>query len=135
MNSEIDNKSDFSSFYQVLYNNPPYINGVNVKNDCIKYFNEVHNYFTVSPGAQYIVPKKYIVSRSIEFWKQLYEATYNEGLSPYSMENLWYLSFKHNMNNTVGNHDIEKTDVLILLPRLTLRLIVISQNIILYFNL
>ena len=30
------------------------------------------------------------------------------------------------MNNTVGNHDIEKTDVLILRPSLILRLIVIS---------
>ena len=24
---------------------------------CIKYYGEQHNYYTVSPGAQYIVPK------------------------------------------------------------------------------
>ena len=60
MNLEINDKSEFSSFYQVLYNNPPRVNGANVQLDCLNYLGEVHNFFTLSPGAQYIVPKNNI---------------------------------------------------------------------------
>lgn len=108
MNLEINDKSEFSSFYQVLYNNPPRVNGANVQLDCLNYLGEVHNFFTLSPGAQYIVPKKYILSRPIDFWKKLHNGLYSNSLNGYSMENLWYLCFKHNMNRNVGTHDIEK---------------------------
>jgi len=62
----------------------------------------------VSPSAQYIVPKKYILSRPLEFWKTLHEAIYNDELDGYAMENLWWLAFQHGPDRTVGNHDYEK---------------------------
>lgn len=109
MNNEINDNCDFSTFYQVLYNDPNGTNGINVKNDCIRFYGESYDAFTVSPGAQYIVPKKYILSRPLEFWKKLHSAMYdNEKLNGYSQEQLWYLAYKHTMNNTIGNHDQEK---------------------------
>jgi hypothetical protein len=77
--------------------------------DCINYYNKNYDYFTVSPGAQYIVPKSYILSRPLEFWENLHNAMYdNERLNGYSQEQLWYLAYTHKMNNNVGNHDYEK---------------------------
>lgn len=109
MNTEINDTCDFTTFYQVLYNDPPQVNGVNIRNACIQFYNEYHDNFTVSPGAQYIVPKNNILSRPIEFWKNLHSAMYdNERLNGYCQEQLWYLAYKHKMNNDVGNHDQEK---------------------------
>jgi len=109
MNTEINDTSDFSTFYQVLYNDPNGTNGVNTTHACIRYYGEMHSHFTVSPGAQYIVPKKYILSRPLEFWKNLHLAMYdNERLNGYCQEQLWYLAYKHTMNYNVGNHDQEK---------------------------
>ena len=109
MNVEINDNCDFATFYQGLHNVPNGTNGVNVNLDCVQYYGETYNKFTVSPGAQYIVPKKYILSRPLEFWKKLHLAMYdNEKLNGYSQEQLWYLAYKHKMNNDVGNHDQEK---------------------------
>lgn len=109
MNTEINDNCDFTTFYQVLYNDPSRINGVDTSDACKNYYGEYHNYFTVSPGAQYIVPKKYILSRPFEFWEKLHKAMYNnEELNGYAQEQLWYLAYKHKMNNNVGNHDREK---------------------------
>jgi hypothetical protein len=109
MNIEINDTCDFTTFYQVLYNDPNGTNGVNTRDACIQYYGEYYDNFTVSPGAQYIVPKKYILSRSLEFWKNLHSAMYdNERLNGYCQEQLWYLAYKHKMNNDVGNHDQEK---------------------------
>jgi hypothetical protein len=109
MNAEINDNCDFTTFYQVLHNVPNGTNGVNTNNYCIQYYGETHNKFTVSPGGQYIVPKKYILSRPLEFWKNLHLAMYdNEKLNGYSQEQLWYLAYKCKMNDAVGNHDEEK---------------------------
>jgi hypothetical protein len=109
MNQEINDICEFTTFYQVLYNDPNFTNGVNIKAAGIQYYGERHDYFTVCPGAQYIVPKKYILSRSLEFWKTLQLAMYNnEELNGYCQEQLWYLAFKHEINKNVGNHDQEK---------------------------
>jgi len=109
MNTEINDNCDFTTFYQVLYNDPNWTNGQNITNDSIQYYGESYNKFTVAPGAQYIVPKKYILSRPLEFWKKLHLAMYdNERLNGYSQEQLWYLAYKHKMNNDVGDHDQEK---------------------------
>lgn len=109
MNKEINDMCEFTTFYQVLYNDPNLTNGVNTKTASIQYYGESHDYFTVCPGAQYIVPKKYILSRPLEFWKTLQFAMYNnEELNGYCQEQLWYLAFKHKINNNVGNHNLEK---------------------------
>jgi len=109
INTEIDDNSDFSTFYQVLYNVPNWTNSVNTKQACIDYYGESYDTFTCCPGAQYIVPKKYILSRPLEFWKKLHEAMYdNERLNGYCQEILWYLAYKRQMNYQVGNHDQEK---------------------------
>lgn len=108
MNNEINNDSKFTTFYQVLYNDPKYVNYVYTSAACLKYYGEQHERYTVSPGAQYIVPKKYILSRSLEFWKTLQKAMYNDELNGYCQEQLWYLAFTHTINKTVGSHDDEK---------------------------
>lgn len=109
MNTEINDNSNFTTFYQVLYNVQNGTNGVNAKNACIQYYGKAYDNFTISPGAQYIVPKKYILSRPLEFWKNLHLAMYdNERLNGYCQEQLWYLAYKNEMNNNVGNHDYEK---------------------------
>jgi hypothetical protein len=118
INTEINNNSDFSTFYQVLYNIPNNTNGVDTTNACLKYYNEYYDKFTVSPGAQYIVPKKYILSRPFEFWQKLHNAMYNEELNGYCQEQLWYLAYNHKMNNDVGNHDEEKNKCLLKNPHL-----------------
>jgi hypothetical protein len=110
INQEITDQSDFTTFYQVLYNIPNGTNGVDTKAACIKYYNESHDIFTVSPGAQYIVPKEYILSRPLEFWIKLQKALYNnEELNGYCQEQLWYLAFTHKINHTVYDHDTEKS--------------------------
>jgi len=109
MNKEINDTCEFTTFYQVLYNDPYYIDPRNDINACIHYYGESHERFTVSPGAQYIVPKKYILSRPLEFWKKLQIAMFNnEELNGYCQEQLWYLAFKHKMNENIGNHNKEK---------------------------
>jgi hypothetical protein len=108
MNTEINDDCEFTTFYQVLYNDPNGTNGVNTNEACLKYYGEQFQQFTVSPGAQYIVPKKYILSRPFEFWKNLHEAMYNNKLNGHCQEQLWYFAYKHTMNMHVGNHDMEK---------------------------
>jgi len=110
MNFEINDNSDFTTFYQVLYNDTNYTNGVDIREACLKYYNEDHEFFTVSPGAQYIVPKKYILSRPLDFWKKLHTAMFNnEELNGYCQEQLWYLAYKHKMNINVHSHNYEKS--------------------------
>ena len=109
MNAEINDNCEFTTFYQVLYNDPNGTNGVDTRDACLAYYGENHYNFTVSPGAQYIVPKKYILSRPLEFWKNLHSAMYdNERLNGYCQEQLWYLAYTHKMNYGLGNHDQEK---------------------------
>ena len=46
MNTEINDESDFSTFYQVLYNDPNLTNGVNTKDACMKYYGKSYDNFT-----------------------------------------------------------------------------------------
>jgi len=116
MNTEIDDTSTFSTFYQILYNDRNGTNNVNTKRACIEYYGVNYNYFTVSPGAQYIVPKQHILARPLEFWKSLHKAMYDEKLNGYCQEQLWYLAFNNKMNNKLGTHDIEKQKCLLSSP-------------------
>jgi len=108
MNKEITDQNKFTTFYQVLYNVPSGVNGTNTTNICMNYCNEYYTDFTVSPGAQYIVPKECILSRPLEFWKKLHLANYNNNICVYTQEQLWYFAFTGKMNHMVGNHDQEK---------------------------
>jgi hypothetical protein len=122
MNTEINDNSEFNTFYQVLYNNPNGVNGVNTNAACIQYYGESYKLFTVSPGGQYIVPKNYILSRPLEFWKKIHSAMYdNEKLNGYCQEQLWYLAYTHKMNNTVGNNNQTKNQNIISKSRFNYR--------------
>jgi hypothetical protein len=123
MNTEINDQSEFSTFYQVLYNDPDGTNDCHTTLDCSQLFGEHHKWFTVSPGAQYVVPKKYILSRPLELWKSLRNAMHRGSLNAWSMEQLWYLAYKHGMNTSVGNHDREKAKTIALGPTLNNKLI------------
>ncbi len=108
INTEINDESMFSSFYQVIYNDPNFTNGADTKAACIKYYGKSYDHFTVSPGAQYIVPKEYILSRPLSFWQTLHHAMYHDELNGYAQEQLWYLAYNHDMNYSFKDHDYEK---------------------------
>jgi hypothetical protein len=108
INTEISDNSEFASFYQYLHNVPNYTNHADTRAICNKYFNSDCEFFTIAAGAQFIVPKRYILSRPISFWKRLHEGMYNETIDGYGMEQLWYYAFTGKMNNKFKSHDIEK---------------------------
>jgi len=112
MDNEINDESDFTTFYQVIYNDPSKINGVDTKIYCEKYYGHSFDYFTLAPGAQYIVPKRFILSRPLEFWQNLQKAMFSEELNGYAQEQLWFFAFTHSMNYNFGNHDTEKSKCL-----------------------
>jgi hypothetical protein len=112
LNREINANSKFEGFYQVRYNVPGNTNNSKTTEYCYYYFGEFHNWFTVVPGAQYIVPKEVILSRPLMFWQMLHNGIYNSLLDGYAMENLWWLAYMHKMDSTVGNHDDEKKKLL-----------------------
>jgi len=105
INYDITPNSIFSTFYQVLHNVPNGTNGAHCTKDCMKYFNENYQYFTVSMGAQYIVPKQNILSRPLHVWKKMHQDIYNDVLNGYSMEILWHFAYTGKFNNIVGNHE------------------------------
>jgi hypothetical protein len=46
--------------------------------------------FTFSPGAQYVVPKKFILNKSLDWWKYCYSIFNNYiDTSPWAYERLW----------------------------------------------
>lgn len=110
INTEIKHTSELASFYQVVYNDPYYTNGGNVNKHLSEILSEnVSNLsYSVSPGGQYIVPKKYILSRTKEVWKKALDLlSLNELWRCYSQELSWYYLFTNKVGN-FGNHDEEK---------------------------
>lgn len=53
------------------------------------------NSFHFSAGAQYLVPRKYITSKSLDWWKNAYEVHQNHKTGPWSFERLWNLIWNH----------------------------------------
>ena len=110
INNEIKHTSELASFYQVVYNDPYYTNGGNVNKHLSEILSEnINNLsYTVSPGGQYIVPKKYILSRTKEVWKKALDLlSLNEVWRGYSQELSWYYLFTNKVGN-FGNHNEEK---------------------------
>lgn len=56
--------------------------------------------FTFSAGAQYIVPKKYILSKSLDWWKHAYKV-FDDNLptTPWVYERLWPLIWNYSTNH------------------------------------
>lgn len=51
---------------------------------------DINTKFTFSAGAQYIVPKKFIVSKSLAWWQQCYTIFMSDlDTSPWAFERLW----------------------------------------------
>jgi len=110
LNTEINSKSEFASLYSVLYDHPNFTNGSDATSAAKLYFGESYDCFTCSPGAQYIVPKKYILSRPLYVWKALHRAMYvTQTLDAWCMETLWYVAFNGKMNEKFGDHDTQKS--------------------------
>ena len=110
INNEIKHNSELASFYQVVYNAPFYTNGGNVNKHLSEILSEnINNLsYSVSPGGQYIVPKKYILSRTKEVWKKALDLlSLNEVWRGYSQEISWYYLFTNKVGK-FGNHDEEK---------------------------
>jgi hypothetical protein len=51
--------------------------------------------FHFAAGAQYLVPRKYILNKTLEWWKNAYEVHKNNKTAPWSFERLWPLIWKH----------------------------------------
>jgi hypothetical protein len=51
--------------------------------------------FHFGAGAQYLVPRKYILNKSLEWWKNAYEVHKNNKTAPWSFERLWPLIWNH----------------------------------------
>lgn len=112
LNREIDANSRFEGFYQVRYNVPGNTNNSRTSEYCRFYFGETHRFFTVVPGAQYIVPREVILSRPLAFWQRLHTGIYQDKLDGYAMENLWWLAYKGKMDSSIREHDYEKKKLL-----------------------
>jgi len=55
--------------------------------------------FTFSAGAQYIVPKKYVINKSIDWWKHCY-SVFNKYIdtSPWAYERIWPMIWNYSTN-------------------------------------
>ena len=60
------------------------------------YKNFIEPQYKYVHGAQHIVPKKYITNKSLEFWKNLYNANQQTKLGAYVMERMWMYIFNYN---------------------------------------
>jgi hypothetical protein len=54
-----------------------------------------HESFHFAAGAQYLVPRKYILNKSIDWWKNAYDVHNNNKTGPWAFERLWPLIWKH----------------------------------------
>ena len=110
IDNEINKNSKLSSFYQVIHNVPFNTNGGNVNKHLSEILNVNLNYsmYTCVPGAQFIVPKKYILNRTKEEWKKALDLlSLNETWRGYSHEISWFYLFTNTIGN-FGTHDNEK---------------------------
>ena len=106
INIEITPETKFLSFYQVLYNVPYGTNGAKFNTYLSTNIN--FKYLTVSAGAQYIVPKIYILSRPLDVWKRAYDIlSENINWHGYAHEISWFYLFTNRVFDC-ENHDNEK---------------------------
>lgn len=55
--------------------------------------------FTFPAGAQFIIPKTYIINKSLKWWKQCYDLYVSDHNNPWAFERLWPLIFTHHETN------------------------------------
>jgi hypothetical protein len=112
LNNEVNGNSSFSSFYQVLYNVNENCNGCPMNYYFNVFFGLKSNIFTVSPSAQYIVPKENIYRHPKSFYETLYKHITGENthIFGYTLENLWYYIYNGSMKLSIGDHDLVKKD-------------------------
>lgn len=51
--------------------------------------------FHFAAGAQYLVPRKYILSKSLDWWKNAYDVLKYHKTGPWAFERLWPLIWEH----------------------------------------
>jgi hypothetical protein len=51
--------------------------------------------FTFPAGAQYIIPKKYIINKSLPWWENCYNLYISDSNNPWAFERIWPLIFNH----------------------------------------
>lgn len=56
---------------------------------------DTNDMFHFAAGAQYLVPKKYILSKSLGWWKNAYEVLKYHKTGPWAFERLWPLIWEH----------------------------------------
>lgn len=56
---------------------------------------DANDMFQFAAGAQYLVPKKYILKKSLDWWKNAYEVLKYHKTGPWAFERLWPLIWEH----------------------------------------
>lgn len=112
LNTEINEESPFSTFYQVLYNVGEKTNNCPLNYYFNLFFGKQTNYYTLSASAQYIVPKENILRHPKSFYELLHNhITGSEThIFGYTLEILWYYIYNGSMNDKVGTHDEVKNE-------------------------
>jgi hypothetical protein len=64
----------------------------NIKNLKLNYPQDL---FTFPAGAQYIIPKKYIINKSLLWWENCYNLYISDSNNPWAFERIWPLIFNH----------------------------------------
>lgn len=76
-------------------NGEPNHGGLPIKKFLIDLGLDLHEFFRFSAGAQYIVPKSLIMSKSIEWWKTAYDIHQENNISPWVFERIWPVIWSH----------------------------------------
>lgn len=68
----------------------PHKCGMNMRPYIAKYTPEIKDeIFMFSTGAQYIVERRYILSKPLHFWQRLHQSHWEEPMTPWILERLW----------------------------------------------
>ncbi len=60
--------------------------------------NYTEHLFTFPAGAQFIVPRDYIMNKSLNWWEKCYDVYVSNNNNPWSFERLWPLIFTYENN-------------------------------------
>lgn len=60
--------------------------------------NYTEHLFNFPAGAQFIIPKRYITNKSLNWWKKCYDVYVSDDNNPWSFERLWPLIFNYENN-------------------------------------
>lgn len=73
----------------------PHHPGLKVSETFTKIFGYEKHFFPFCPGAQYCIPKEFILNKSFQWWKDLYNIYMETPDAPWVFERLWLQIFNY----------------------------------------